>query len=277
MTRLYRPSKIVHEMAISESYELYEDICFYLVNEGYADTLEGAQIIASNLNEGVFKHLRRIVRGAKAALKRKSHNDNDNDNNMRIPHPTDFNRSVRATPYDSDYVGESYDAYDIIVSHLINEGYANSVEGAEVIAMSMSENWIEDILHEATLLRRMGYSPEEEAEIRLKISRGSLPQHGKPHPETSADRAERLESEGEMTYGGSKVNRKARTRYKQAKIADLQALMGTPGSASRKRMDPDTPEGKLQAARQLIRRSDSLTGKQRRQIHGRSEHPLRQG
>jgi hypothetical protein len=44
---------------------------------------------------------------------------------------------------------ESYDIYDIILSHLIEEGYAESVEQAEVIMVNMSEDWRESIVEAA--------------------------------------------------------------------------------------------------------------------------------
>ena len=41
---------------------------------------------------------------------------------------------------------ESYDVYDIILSHLLDEGYAETPEAAEVIMVNMSEEWREDIM-----------------------------------------------------------------------------------------------------------------------------------
>jgi hypothetical protein len=41
---------------------------------------------------------------------------------------------------------ESYDLYDIILSHLLDEGYADTQEQAEVIMVNMSEDWRESIL-----------------------------------------------------------------------------------------------------------------------------------
>jgi len=43
-------------------------------------------------------------------------------------------------------VEESYDLYDIILSHLIDEGYADTEEAAERIMVNMSENWRESIV-----------------------------------------------------------------------------------------------------------------------------------
>ena len=41
---------------------------------------------------------------------------------------------------------ESYDLYDIILSHLLDEGYAETQEQAEVIMVNMSEDWRESIM-----------------------------------------------------------------------------------------------------------------------------------
>ena len=40
---------------------------------------------------------------------------------------------------------ESYDLYDIILSHLLDEGYAETPQAAEVIMVNMSEDWRESI------------------------------------------------------------------------------------------------------------------------------------
>ena len=41
---------------------------------------------------------------------------------------------------------ESYDIYDIILSHLLDEGYAETPEAAEVIMVNMSEEWKQSIV-----------------------------------------------------------------------------------------------------------------------------------
>ena len=38
------------------------------------------------------------------------------------------------------------EAYDIVLEHLLEEGYASSVKNAEAIMVNMSEQWIESIL-----------------------------------------------------------------------------------------------------------------------------------
>lgn len=41
---------------------------------------------------------------------------------------------------------EDFDIYDIVLSHLLDEGYASSVENAEAIMANMSEEWINSII-----------------------------------------------------------------------------------------------------------------------------------
>jgi hypothetical protein len=43
---------------------------------------------------------------------------------------------------------ESYDAFDVVLEYLLDEGFAETVEGAEAIMVNMSEGWIETILVE---------------------------------------------------------------------------------------------------------------------------------
>ena len=43
-------------------------------------------------------------------------------------------------------VKEQVDIYDIILSHLLDEGYADTPEAAEAIMVSMSEEWREEIV-----------------------------------------------------------------------------------------------------------------------------------
>jgi hypothetical protein len=54
-----------------------------------------------------------------------------------------FNRGQSST------YNEEVDLYDIILSHLLDEGYAETPEAAEVLMVNMSEEWREDILDEA--------------------------------------------------------------------------------------------------------------------------------
>jgi hypothetical protein len=58
---------------------------------------------------------------------------------------------------------EQVDIYDIILSHLLDEGYAETPEAAEAIMVNMSEEWREEIVAE------MSYQPvSKEKESRIK-------------------------------------------------------------------------------------------------------------
>ena len=46
----------------------------------------------------------------------------------------------------NDALGEKYDIYDFILSHLLDEGYAETIESAEAIMVNMSEEWRNSIL-----------------------------------------------------------------------------------------------------------------------------------
>jgi hypothetical protein len=52
----------------------------------------------------------------------------------------------RLTRSDKQGIRDSYDYYDIILSHLLDEGYAETPEAAEAIMVNMSEEWRESIL-----------------------------------------------------------------------------------------------------------------------------------
>ena len=47
---------------------------------------------------------------------------------------------------DGQGIQDSYDLYDIILSHLLDEGYADTEQAAEAIMVNMSEEWRESIV-----------------------------------------------------------------------------------------------------------------------------------
>ena len=47
---------------------------------------------------------------------------------------------------------ESYDLYDIILSHLLDEGYADTEQAAEAIMVNMSEEWRESIVETRSII-----------------------------------------------------------------------------------------------------------------------------
>jgi hypothetical protein len=61
----------------------------------------------------------------------------------------DFQTAVdRVNKKKSKKTNEEVDIYDIILSHLLDEGYAETPEAAEVIMVNMSEEWRESIVEE---------------------------------------------------------------------------------------------------------------------------------
>jgi len=54
---------------------------------------------------------------------------------------------------------EQVDLYDIILSHLLDEGYAETTEQAEVIMVNMSEDWRESIVLEEVLDEKTATPP----------------------------------------------------------------------------------------------------------------------
>jgi hypothetical protein len=58
---------------------------------------------------------------------------------------------------------EQTDLYDIILSHLLDEGYAETPEAAEVIMVNMSEEWRESICEE-----KMAKSPRNQKKTEEK-------------------------------------------------------------------------------------------------------------
>ena len=71
--------------------------------------------------------------------------------NEKIPKTKETNRFAnRLTRSDGQGIRDSYeyDLYDIILSHLLDEGYADTQEQAEAIMVNMSEDWRESIVEE---------------------------------------------------------------------------------------------------------------------------------
>jgi len=67
----------------------------------------------------------------------------------RRAHQAAARRNVRTgsnVRVDSDLAKEEVDIYDIILSHLLDEGYAETPEAAEAIMVNMSEEWKENIM-----------------------------------------------------------------------------------------------------------------------------------
>jgi hypothetical protein len=69
----------------------------------------------------------------------------DTATKVRGPEPSQRNKPRKRTT-DMRNVQVHEDLYDVILSYLLDEGYAESVEQAEVIMVNMSEEWRESIV-----------------------------------------------------------------------------------------------------------------------------------
>lgn len=77
------------------------------------------------------------------------------------------------------------ESYEYVLSYLLDEGYADTIEGAEKIASCMSEEWVDEILDEAEKLKKpakMG-EPIPQRMITTRPITGSEKLTGKPAPE----------------------------------------------------------------------------------------------
>ena len=88
------------------------------------------------------------------------------------PSPTRSARRKRTTDMRMVQVN-GYDYSDSILSHLLDEGYADTLEAAEEILMNMSEEWIDDILDEKFSMAADKSAPQSPKPTNLPKSRKS--------------------------------------------------------------------------------------------------------
>ena len=132
---------------------------------------------------------------------------------------------------------EETDLYDIILSHLLDEGYAETQEQAEVIMVNMSEDWREDIV-EKTAMAKRGY---DETEIRTKIANST-------GGGEAADRATALADQ--PTFGQKGVDPKARQNLARAQRGDFRdTTSSSPGLRGYGHQSSDPAVKAKQAAR----------------------------
>ena len=160
------------------------------------------------------------------------------DPNERQPH------QGRMDPYTRDEMEyrkarlkkEETDLYDIILSHLLDEGYAETPEAAEAIMVNMSEDWREDIV-EKTAMAKRGY---DETEIRTKIANST-------GGGSFADKATALENQ--PTYG-DKSKQAAREKLARLQRGDFRdTTSSNPGLHGYGHQSNDPAVKALQAAR----------------------------
>jgi len=100
---------------------------------------------------------------------------------------------------------EDYDLYDIILSHLLDEGYAETQEAAEAIMVNMSEEWRESICEELTAARKQKASDLLDRKLR--------------DVETLRNLSARKRQKPEDVGSGNKAKRRAGKEVKDSRIA----------------------------------------------------------
>ncbi len=141
--------------------------------------------------------------------------------------------------------------YDIVLSHLLDEGYADTQRQAEVIMVNMSEEWRESIV-EATAMAKRGY---DEAPIRQKIAKSTGGGEAADKAKALADRP---------TYGDEKTA-KARQRLARSQMGDFRkTTSSSPGLHGYAHKSNDPAVKAKQAARGVQR--GALTPREKKQL-----------
>ena len=125
---------------------------------------------------------------------------------------------------------ESYDIYDIILLHLLDEGYAETPEAAEAIMVNMSEEWREEIIEGEG---SFGQTPKS-AERYKKARRESSPIHvgnniykSNIRKSAQGDFASKRLSAMDDPDAGSRAERRSTLPSRDFPIFDLYILLPT--------------------------------------------------
>ena len=114
-------------------------------------------------------------------------------------------------------VNESYDAFDVVLEYLLDEGFADTLEGAEAIMVNMSEGWIETILE----VKKPGYGEKFNQDTDADSFRPGV---SVPPPVRNRGRFFSPSGSGRGTRGASDT-------------LDVLGKMGTPSTPRKKPVD----------------------------------------
>ena len=164
---------------------------------------------------------------------------------------------------------EEVDLYDIILSHLLDEGYAETPKAAEAIMVNMSEEWIgsivEEVLDEAVLGARKGH-------IRSVIAKGGGPGSIKYVASggdiVANDRAaqERSAAAERKRAGKNKVRT---AQFQQANKKSIERLNSKPGEDSGDYNDGDYGDDDTSNGKRYYKLSHTNRAARRRRETGR--------
>ena len=167
------------------SYE-YHQILQFLYFEGYADSYESAEYLFEQLNDEEFEELNEAWSSKKiekfnkeikrqeqqrkrtpnsslrpsdqAALARMLSREQSPTRSARKPDPTPTEKPKRTRTIKKDELSSIVkEDFDIISEFLFVVGYVDSIESAELMAESISEQWANQILDEAHLIIEKPY------------------------------------------------------------------------------------------------------------------------
>lgn len=156
----------------------YHDFLKFLYFEGYADSYEEAEELVESLSDDEIEYLceRKLAHRFPLTKKELKYADNirrrlegeivpaegDEPEPKPEPSPTrsaskkrsniTFDDRSRASDQGNTRRTRSLNAeFDLVADYLFSEGYADSLDGAEVMAENISDNWIQSILSEADI------------------------------------------------------------------------------------------------------------------------------
>ena len=119
------------------------------------------------------------------------------------------------------YRMEQVDIYDIILSHLLDEGYAETPEAAEAIMVNMSDEWRDSIVEEFDELDEGKVELDKERRSRMGRQIGKKVRSAEAEYSLSKDTMYPKELRGAMEKGARK------------KVGQAQKIMGALKSAQK--------------------------------------------
>jgi hypothetical protein len=170
---------------MGEDVDLYDLVLSHLLDEGYAESQGAAEAIMANMSEdwidGICEEVLDEAEGSYGQTPKAKKPSSYDLLLQRAGLPTSLNQAAqyanetpketkermrqvdrrnKKTSLSADILNsgqmsrkrtqkeqaESYDLYDLVLAHLLDEGYAETQEQAEVIMVNMSEDWITSIV-----------------------------------------------------------------------------------------------------------------------------------
>lgn len=149
-------------------------------------------------------------------------------------------------------VSESYDNYDLILSHLLDEGYADSEDAALQIMSNMSEDWLDQIVEKADNTIRLVYGKggkgiplNGHSGYFLRRPNVGFAQQGMNFRNATKDAHNRASASEREREEKNKANA---ARYDQALRSDIQRATNRSGD------DKGLPSGRLRIDRRARNR-----------------------